>query len=246
MRTPDPPHIESQAARDLDLSRLEERLGYAFRDRTLLVHALTHSSHAHEEGGGTDNEVLEFLGDATLGFLVAYALLRRFPGMDEGGLSKLKAFLVSRSNLAAVARRLRLGAHLRLGRTAEKGEGRTKESLLADALEAVIAAVLMDGGDQPVRDFIARLFGGQIEGLNRDEVEGRDYKTGLQEALHARGLAAPRYRVIGTEGPAHDPLFHVSLQVDGRELSRARGGSKKEAEQRAARRALRSIGKSPR
>jgi ribonuclease III len=223
---------------------LEARIGYAFADRAHLLRALTHSSHAHEGGGGRDNEALEFLGDATLGFLVAQALFNRFPDMDEGGLSKLKAFLVSRPNLASVARGLGLGAHLRLGRTAEKGQGRTKESLLADGLEAVIAAVLQDGGDAPARTLIARLFGAQIEGLKRDEVEGRDFKTGLQEILQARHLAAPRYRVIGTEGPPHSPLFHVSLQVEGKELSRGKGRSKKEAEQHAARRALRSINRS--
>lgn len=227
--------------RGADLSRLEAGLGHVFRDRRHLVRALTHSSHAHEESGGPDNEALEFLGDAALGFLVADLLLRGFPEMDEGGLSKFKAFLVSRPNLAAAARRLDLGDFLRLGKTAEKGHGRTKESLLADTLEAVIAAVLLDAGEPAARELVARLFGGQIERLSREEVEKKDFKTGLQELMQAGGRPTPHYRVVATEGPAHSPTFHVSLLVDGKELARGRGHTKKEAEQRAARMALRLL-----
>jgi len=224
-----------------DLSRLEKALGHEFRDRRHLVRALTHSSYSHEESGGPDNEALEFLGDAALGFLVAHALVRHFPEMDEGGLSKFKAFVVSRANLAVGARRIDLGDFLRLGKTAEKGHGRMKESLLADALEAVIASVLLDGGEEAARDLASRLFGGQIEGLIREEVENKDYKTGLQERLQAGGRPTPRYRVVATEGPAHSPMFRISLEVDGRELARGRGRTKKEAEQRAARMALRIL-----
>jgi ribonuclease-3 len=227
-----------------DLGHLETRLGHTFANRDLLKRALTHSSYAHEEGGGRDNEALEFLGDAVLGFLVAEALLARFPSMDEGGLSKLKAYLVSRPGLGAAARRLGLGGYLSLGRTAEQGEGRKNESLLADALEAVIAAVHLDGGETAARALVLRLFGSQMDRLDRGEVEGKDYKTRLQELLQARGRPAPRYRVESTEGPPHRPLFHVSLLVDGKELSRGRGGSKKEAEQHAARQALRSVRRS--
>ncbi|HKB07461.1 MAG TPA: ribonuclease III [Candidatus Polarisedimenticolia bacterium] len=222
-------------------TRLETTLGYHFGDREHLVRALTHSSHAHEEGGGPDNEALEFLGDAALGYFVAHHLLLRFPEMDEGGLSKFKAFLVSRPNLAVAARRIDLGAFLLLGKTAEKGQGRTKESLLADALEAVIASVLLDGGEEAARALVTRLFGEQIQGLSREEVERKDYKTVLQERMQAGGRPTPRYRVVATVGPPHSPTFRVSLMVDGRELARGRGRSKKEAEQRAARMALRVI-----
>jgi ribonuclease III len=227
-----------------DLAAIEATLVYTFRDRRSLVRALTHSSHAHEEGGGPDNEALEFLGDAALGFFVAHLLLLRFPDMDEGGLSKLKAFVVSRDNLAAAARRIDLGAHLRLGRTAEKGHGRTKASLLADALEAMIAAVLLDGGEAAARDLVRRLFGGQIEQLSREEIERKDYKTALQEWLQARGRPRPTYRVAATEGPAHGPTFRVSLLDEEHEIARGRGRTKKEAEQRAARMALRLLGRS--
>ena len=224
-----------------DLAQLEARLGHAFRDHGLIVRALTHSSFANEEGGGADNEVLEFLGDAALGFIVAHALLRRFPEMDEGGLSKFKGYLVSRPMLAAAARRLGLGGHLRLGKTAEKSDARTKESVLADTLEAVIAAVLMDGGDQAARVLVERVFGEQIRDLSRKEVEGKDYKTGLQELMQAGGRPTPRYKVVRTEGPPHSPMFHVSLAVEGKELARGKGRTKKEAEQRAARMALRLL-----
>ena len=224
-----------------ELTRLETALGHHFHDRDRLVRALTHSSHAHEEGGGPDNEALEFLGDAALGYFVAHHLLLRFPQMDEGGLSKFKAFLVSRPNLAAAARRIDLGAFLLLGKTAEKGQGRTKESLLADALEAVIASVLLDGGEEPARALVTSLFGGQIQGLSREEVERKDYKTVLQERMQAGGRPTPRYRVVATVGPPHSPTFRVSLLVEGQELARGRGRSKKEAEQRAARMALRVL-----
>jgi ribonuclease-3 len=224
------------------LERLEETLGYSFRDRGLLVRALTHASRANESRGPEgDNEALEFLGDAILGGAVARDLFDRFPAMDEGGLSKLKAFVVSRPNLAAAARTLDLGAFLRLGGTAERGQGRNRDSLLADALEAVIAAVALDGGDEPARGLVRRLFKAQIDALRRDEVEKKDHKTVLQELLQARGLPTPEYRVERTEGPPHQPVFHVAVLVEGKETARGRGGSKKEAEQRGAREAIRRL-----
>jgi ribonuclease III len=234
-------HSRAKPADHPDLSGLESGIGHAFRDRSRLRRALTHSSHAHEEGGGDDNEALEFLGDATLGFIVALLLLERFPEIDEGGLSKFKAYLVSRPNLASVARRIDLGAYLRLGMTAEKGHGRTKDSILSDALEAVIAAVYLDGGERAARGMVELLFGDQMERLSREEVEKGDYKTGLQEMMQADGKPTPHYRVAKTVGPAHSPTFHVSLLVEGRELARGRGRTKKEAEQRAARMALRLL-----
>jgi ribonuclease-3 len=223
------------------LPTLQKRLGHTFDDPSLLIRALTHSSHVHESGEGADNEGLEFLGDALLGFLVVESLTRLHPEMDEGGLSKFKAFLVSRANLAVTARRLRLGGHLRLGRTVEKGAGRSNDSLLANALEAVIAAVHLDGGDEAARRLVRHLFGAQLRLLDRREVEGKDYKTTLQERLQAGGRPTPRYRVDATEGPPHQPRFHVSLLIDDEVVARAHGASKKEAEQRAARRALKSV-----
>jgi len=220
---------------------LQKRLGHTFADPSLLTRALTHSSCVHESGEGGDNEILEFLGDALLGFLIAESLLRLHPELNEGGLSKFKAFLVSRANLAVTARRLGLGGHLRLGRTVEKGRGRSKDSLLANALEAVIAAVHLDGGDDAARKLVRHLFAAQLRHLDRREVEQKDYKTTLQERLQASGRPTPLYRVDATEGPPHQPRFHVSLLIDGEVAAQARGASKKEAEQRAARRALRTV-----
>jgi ribonuclease-3 len=229
------------ADRRAPLAPLEDRLGHRFRDRALLRRALTHSSHANEAGGGPDNEALEFFGDALLGFLVAEALLGRFPGENEGALSKMKAYLVSRPVLAEVARDLDLGDHLMLGKAASRQEGGTRESILADAVEAVLAAVHLDGGDAASRGLVGRLFGPRMDGLDRATVEGRDYKTGLQESLQAAGRPTPCYRVAAIEGPPHRPVFDVEVLADGAVLARARGGNKKEAEQEAARLALRVI-----
>lgn len=229
------------AERGGDLARLESRLGHAFRDRGALVRALTHASHAHEAGRVPDNEALEFFGDALLGFLVAEALFTRFPDADEGALSKMKAFLVSAPTLAKVAKELRLDAHLRLGKTERGHASGVRQSILADALEAVLAAVHLDAGEAAARAVVARLFGPLMQGLDRAAVEERDFKTGLQEALQAAGRPTPRYRVGATEGPPHRPLFHVELLIDGEIAARATGGSKKEAEQAAAKKALRTI-----
>jgi ribonuclease-3 len=224
-----------------DLARLEARLGHAFRDRAGLLRALTHASHAHEAGGEPDNEALEFFGDALLGFLVAESLLQRFPDADEGALSKMKAFLVSAPTLARVARDLQLETHLRLGKTERGVESGVRPSILADALEAVLAAVHLDAGETAARAVVARHFGPLMQGLDRASVEEKDYKTGLQETLQAAGRPTPQYRVDATEGPPHKPLFHVELLIEGEVAARASGGSKKEAEQAAARKALRSI-----
>lgn len=226
---------------DARLAELETRLGHAFRDRTLLRRALTHSSRAREQAGGTDNEGLEFLGDALLGFLVAEALFARHREMDEGGLSKLKAYLVSRPSLAAAARDLGLEQAVEVGKSAVRTGLQATDSVLADAFEAVLAAVHLDAGEAAARRVVERLLGRRLEALDRDEVERRDPKTLLQERLQAAGRPTPRYRVGKTEGPPHRPVFHVDLLVDGEVLAHGRGGTKKEAEQRAAQQALRSL-----
>jgi ribonuclease-3 len=223
------------------LDELESRLGHAFRDRRLLERALTHSSRAREQTGVADNEGLEFLGDALLGFLVAEALFTRHPDMDEGGLSKLKAYLVSRPSLADAARDLGLAGCVQVGRSAARSALQKSDSILADAFEAVLAAVHLDAGEKAARQVLERVLGGRLRALDRDEVERRDPKTSLQEALQASGRPTPRYRVGKTEGPPHRPVFHVDLLVDGEVLAHGRGGTKKEAEQHAAERALRGL-----
>jgi ribonuclease III len=201
---------------------------------------MTHTSRANEDvsGGVTDNESLEFLGDAVLGFVVADMLFREFPQCDEGEKSKMKAMLVSTATLARVAERLQLGDHLLLGRGEEKTGGRRKQALLADGCEALIAAIYLDGGIEHARALIARELGGLIDDMRRDGISAQDYKSALQELVQAGNRPLPEYRVVGTLGPDHQKLFDVEVVVAGEALARATGPSKKEAEQEAARIAL--------
>lgn len=219
---------------------LESAIGYRFRDRGVLEHALTHRSRAHEDvtGGVFDNESLEFLGDAILGFVVADLLFRRYPDRDEGQKSKMKAALVSASTLAERAEHLELGRHLILGRGEEKSGGRRKLALLADGYEAVIAAVYLDGGIEAAREFIEREFGDLVGEAGRPGTVGPDYKSALQESLQAGGDPLPEYVVTAETGPAHRRVFHVEVRLKGDSLASADGRTKKEAEQEAARRAL--------
>jgi ribonuclease III len=223
-----------------EFETLQAAAGYRFRDRGLLEHAMTHTSRANEDasGGVMDNESLEFLGDAVLGFVVADLLFREFPEYDEGEKSKMKAILVSTATLARVAERLRLGDHLLLGRGEEKTGGRRKQALLADGCEALIAALYLDGGIEQARAFIVRELGSFVEQLRRDGVSAQDYKSALQELVQGRNRPLPEYRVVGAVGPDHQKLFDVEVLVAGEPLARATGPSKKEAEQEAARLAL--------
>jgi ribonuclease III len=219
---------------------LERRIGYRFRDRGLLEHALTHRSKAHEDpsGGVFDNESLEFLGDAVLGMVVAEALFRTFPSFSEGQKSKVKSAIVSTFSLAELAEALDLGEHMILGRGEEKTGGRRKQALLADTYEALIAAIYLDGGLDAARDFILRELGDAIEEARRPEYFGRDHKSALQEQLQALGRPLPIYRIAGEIGPDHRKLFHVEVVVGHDILAQGAGRTKKEAEQEAAKAAL--------
>ena len=226
-----------------EFEALQQAIGYRFRDRGLLEHAMTHTSRANEDvsGGVVDNESMEFLGDAVLGFVIADMLFPDFPDFDEGQKSKSKASLVSTTALARLAERLGLGEHLLLGRGEEKTGGRRKQALLADGYEALIAAVYLDGGIEHVRAFIAREFRDLLAEVRRDGVGGRDYKSSLQELVQARDQGLPEYRLVGTLGPDHQKLFQVEVVVGGQSLATASGTSKKEAEQEAARAALEKL-----
>jgi ribonuclease-3 len=226
-----------------EFETLQHAIGYRFRDRGLVEHAMTHTSRANEDvsGGVRDNESLEFLGDAVLGFVIADVLFNEFPESDEGQKSKLKAMLVSTTTLARQAERLSLGDHLLLGRGEEKSGGRQKQALLADGYEALIAAIYLDGGVEHARAFIVREFAPLIADARRDGLAAQDYKSALQELLQGRNRALPDYRVIGTLGPDHQKLFQVQVVVDGEPLAEATGSSKKEAEQEAARAALEKL-----
>ncbi len=222
---------------------LQQAIGYRFRDRGLLEHAMTHTSRANEDvsGGVVDNESMEFLGDAVLGFIVADMLFRDFPQFDEGQKSKTKASLVSTATLAKQAERLALGDHLLLGRGEEKTGGRRKQALLADTYEALIAAIYLDGGVEHVRAFIVREFGPMLDQVQRDGVGGQDFKSALQELLQSRDLPLPDYRLVGSVGPDHRKQFEIAVSVRGESLASATGASKKEAEQEAARAALEKL-----
>jgi ribonuclease III len=223
-----------------EFASLERRVGYSFRDPGLLEHALTHTSRANEDvsGGVIDNESLEFLGDAVLGFAIADLLFRRFPARDEGWKSKMKAALVSTASLARLADGLDLGQHLLLGRGEEKTGGRRKQALLADGYEALIAAIYLDGGVDQVTAFIARQFEGLINEARTPAAAFHDYKSALQERVQSAGDPLPEYAVIGETGPDHYKLFQVQVRVGGTAMAEAVGRSKKEAEQEAARLAL--------
>ena len=227
-----------------EFDALQKAIGYRFRDRGLLEHAMTHTSRANEDvtGGVVDNESLEFLGDAVLGFVIADTLFREFPDWDEGEKSKTKASMVSTFALAKQAEHLQLGDHLLLGRGEEKTGGRRKQALLADTYEALIAAIYLDGGIDAARAFIKREFHSLVDAARRQGVAGaQDYKSGLQELVQARSQPLPEYRLVGTFGPDHDKRFEVEVVVGGEPLARASGPSKKEAEQEAARQALENM-----
>ena len=230
-----------------EFDTLQRAIEYRFRDRGLLEHAMTHTSRANEDvsGGVADNESLEFLGDAVLGFVIADLLFREFPASNEGQKSKIKASLVSTTTLARLADRLALGDHLLLGKGEEKTGGRKKHALLADAYEALIAAVYLDGGVEQARAFIAREFGPLIEEVRRTGATGQDFKSALQELLQSREQGLPEYRLSGTEGPDHRKLFQVDVVVQGETLAAGSGASKKEAEQEAARAALARLNQNP-
>ena len=225
------------------LRPLEQALGYTFRDIGLLEHALTHTSRAHEDvsGGVMDNESLEFLGDAILGFIVAELLFRGFPHFSEGEKSKAKATLVSTSALARVAASVSMGDYVLLGRGEEKTGGRRKQALLADTVEAVIAAVFLDGGVDAARAVVARQLAADLDALRASGVAAHDHKSALQEFLQSHGRPLPQYRLTATAGPDHQKQFEVSVNVGGEAVATGRGASKKDAEQDAARQALQTL-----
>jgi ribonuclease III len=226
-----------------ELEPLERRIGYRFRDRGMLEHALTHRSRVHEDasGGVFDNESMEFLGDSVLGFVIAAFLFREFPDHNEGQKSKLKASLVSAASLARLGERLGLGEFLILGRGEEKTGGRRKHAIIADCYEALIAAIYLDGGIEAAQRFIESQFADLIDEAKRSGAAAsftEDWKSALQEYLQSHGRGLPAYRLAGEVGPDHRKSFVVEVVVEGEAVAAAEGRSKKEAAQSAARAAL--------
>ena len=247
--------------KSLEIRALEESLGHHFQRRELIEQALTHSSQAREVEaagaasglpGGGDNELLEFLGDAVLGLVTSELLFHRFPEFQEGHLSKLRAHLVGQRHLLRVAEHLHIGDYMLLGRGEEKSGGRAKASLLVDALEAILAALYLDGGWQAARDFIVRaIVEPELAHMNLEAsaMPVMDFKSALQEALQASGRSQPVYVLVKEEGPEHKKTFTVEARLSEPELSqlvgRAEGATKKRAEQEAARQVLEHLSKLP-
>ena len=225
------------------LVRVERALGYSFRDRALLEEALTHRTFVNETGGGKDNQRLEFFGDAVLDFLLSDLLLVRFPGSREGELTRIRAALVDEASLAKIALGLDLGSCLRLGRGEEKGGGREKRSLLADAYEALLAALYLDGGIEVARRVVLEHFEAQL--ASGDELSGRDFKTGLQERARLERGQLPRYQLKQVSGPDHDRRFTVEIYLGEELMGEGEGRTKKEAEQAAARAAWARLEEKP-
>lgn len=224
------------------MKNLEQKIGYTFRDRTLLENALTHSSYAneHRESGMPSNERLEFLGDSILGLVVADHLYRTLPDLPEGELTRIRAALVCEGSLVEVAKQLNLGSYLKLGKGEAGGGGRTRPSIQADATEAVFAAVYLDGGIGEVRKLIHRLI---IDCAEERTAAGRDFKTVLQEMVQRENGHELKYHLTGSEGPDHAKTFYMEVLLDGVCAGEGKGHSKKEAEQAAARAAVEKMEK---
>lgn len=243
---PGPGGAVAGSALDL-VTELEERIGIALPDRAVALAALTHKSYVNEhrdEEGLQDNERLEFLGDAVIDLAVSHRLMERFPGAREGDLSKMRAAVVDEQGLAEMARALALGSLLRLGRGEELTGGRQKASLLADAMEAVVAAVYLAGGLESVLTLADRFLGEAFARAAAGTLD-RDYKTQLQELAQSTMRATPRYRVIAERGPDHSKIFEVETDLRGEVVGRGEGRSKKDAEQAAAKLALGALGRRP-
>lgn len=217
---------------------LEEVVGYVFKDPSLLRQALSHKSYASESGSGVYNERLEFLGDSVLAAVVAHALFTEYPDQPEGDLSKKKSLLVSRPSLAAWGEELDLGAHLLLGVGEESTGGRTRQSLLANAVEALIGAIYLDGGYEPAAKFVRGWWATRHAGLAET-----DHKSRLQELLQKKYKSPPAYELTSSTGPDHDKVFKVRVRIADKPLGEGEGKSKKEAEQAAARDALAKLEK---
>ncbi len=226
------------------LSDLEKAIGYRFGNISLLQNALAHSSFANERWHNSlmSNERLEFLGDSVLGMLVADYLYRTFPDRPEGELTRMRADMVCEATLAAIALKLGLGSHLLLGRGEEQGGGRSRSSILADAVESVIAACYLDGGMDAAKAFVEQFV---LVNVPTKRMQNVDYKTALQELVQGDGKGAVAYRLVGQSGPDHSKQFEVAVLVDGKVLGTGTGTSKKRAEQAAAHTALNILNNSP-
>lgn len=226
------------------MQHIEEKIGYSFRDRSLLINALTHSSYANENRGRSceSNERLEFLGDSVLGLVVADALFRKFPELPEGRMTRLRAQLVCEESLHRVASQIGLGDYMRLGRGEEHTGGRQRTSILADATEALIAAMYLDGGMDVAKSFIERFILTEMDTVGGPIAFG-DSKTELQELVQRKSGSVLSYELLGESGPDHNKTFTSQVLLNGESIGSGSGHTKKEAEQSAARAALEKLRK---
>ena len=223
------------------MKNLEEKLGYKFKNINLLENALTHSSYANEVRDGTSsNERLEFLGDSVLSIIVSEFIYKKFANQPEGELTKLRASLVCEKSLCGFSRELDLGKYLRLGKGEEKGGGRNRDSILADAFEAVLAAMYLDGGFEVAKNHVLRFVKEEIE--HTDDEVFKDYKTLLQEIIQRNPEESVAYFLTGESGPDHNKLFTVEVRLNSNVIGKGEGRSKKQAEQMAAKQALSLMG----
>ena len=226
------------------MKSLENRLNYKFKYINLLKNALTHSSYANEvRGGVTSNERLEFLGDSVLSIIVSEHIFKRLPNMPEGELTRLRASLVCEKALCGFSRELNIGEHLLLGKGEDKGGGRERDSILADAFEAVLAAIYLDGGMEAAKHHVLRFVLRELNS-NNDENDFKDYKTLLQEIIQRNPEESVSYILTGEEGPDHDKRFTVEVHLNSNKIGSGCGKSKKRAEQMAAKQALELMGES--
>ena len=223
------------------MKEFEKKLGYTFKNPNLLLNALTHSSYANEtRNGTTSNERLEFLGDSVLSVIVSDYIFKEFSNTPEGELTKLRASLVCEKSLCGFSRELDMGKYLRLGKGEDKGGGRERDSILADAFEAVLASIYLDGGMEEARKHVMRFILPELE--QTDDEVFKDYKTALQEIIQRNPEESVSYILTGESGPDHDKVFEVSVLLNSNVIGEGKGKSKKRAEQMAAKQALTLMG----
>ena len=223
------------------MKSLEEKLQYSFKNKKLLINALTHSSYANETRDGiSSNERLEFLGDSVLSIVVSEYIYKQFSNLPEGELTKLRASLVCEKSLCSFSKELNLGEYLRLGKGEEKGGGRERPSILADAFEAVLAAIYLDGGFENAKTHVMRFVKDELK--HTDDEVFKDYKTALQEIIQRNPEESVTYILTGESGPDHDKVFEVEVKLNSNTIGRGKGKSKKQAEQFAAKEALHLMG----
>ena len=223
------------------MKSLEEKLQYSFKNKKLLLNALTHSSYANEARDGiSSNERLEFLGDSVLSIVVSEYIYKQFSNLPEGELTKLRASLVCEKSLCSFSKELNLGEYLRLGKGEEKGGGRERASILADAFEAVLAAIYLDGGFENAKTHVMRFVKDELK--HTDDEVFKDYKTALQEIIQRNPEESVTYILTGGSGPDHDKVFEVEVRLNSNTIGKGKGKSKKQAEQFAAKEALHLMG----